>query len=79
MANLQLLRDSIDGYEPPPRNTKKKEKNITYRFFCQIIHGFEIATSIPEKGLKTKVEIRIGDLCLDKKCLSTTDKEGRFP
>lgn len=43
------------------------------------MQGFELATSIPESMLNTKVEIKIGNLSVDKDGCKTDFLNGHYP
>ena len=44
----------------PDRPFKDKSGKQPYRFYYQIINGYELATAIDEEKLNTRVEIQIG-------------------
>mmetsp|Transcript_3156 Transcript_3156/g.3058 ORF Transcript_3156/g.3058 Transcript_3156/m.3058 type:complete len:121 (+) Transcript_3156:405-767(+) len=57
LMNVQYVAERSDVERfPKPRS----QADQTYKFFAQILNGFEIAPSMPVDSLNTKVEIRIG-------------------
>ena len=61
----------------PDRNFRDKSGKQLYRFYYQIINGYELATAIDEEKLNTRVEIQIGG-AVNKKIITKTSK-GRYP
>jgi hypothetical protein len=59
------------------------EKNIKdttqYKFYWQILQGFELATNFKAEMLKTQVQLAIGDITTEKGLLKTGYAEGRYP
>lgn len=78
-ANIQLLRNGEAGVYEPVRMVKKKQGKQQYKFYFHILQGFELATSIPESMLNTKVEIKIGNLSVDKDGCKTDFLNGHYP
>lgn len=78
MMNVQFLRHDPLGSFNPERVLVEKGKKQAYKFYYQILSGFEIATQIDEDKLDTCVEIQIGNLTGAKKIRSEFSK-GRYP
>ena len=82
MANIQFLK-----WEPGVeynRMVKEKAGKTTYKFYCQILQGFELASCIaPDKKkadeLNTWVEVQIGNLSKTRGAIATEPKPGRYP
>jgi hypothetical protein len=66
------------------RFPKQRAVEAPYKFFAQIISGFEIAPSIPVKDLSVKVDFKIGNLSVvkkdnAKKSCTEVIKNSRYP
>lgn len=77
MANIQLLR-----YDPNKKKDRfckpeQRKRDLKYKFYYQICQGFELASSISEDKLRTSVQIKIGDLPVEK--CTTKKVAGRYP
>jgi len=79
MCNIQFLRFDPTGLYKPERVIKKKEGKQQYKFYFQILSGFELASVIPEGKLNTRVELTIGNLSVDTGNLKTPFARGRYP
>ena len=54
LANIQFLKyNDEEGGINHERVKKEKSGKIKYNFFCNILQGFELATSIPKLMLDT--------------------------
>ena len=87
MMSLRLVR-----YEMGAENRRvvtKSEKSV-FKFYCQIIQGFEIASCVPNEGLKvfgadgprdleTQVSVAIGNLTVDQGGLKTDTGYSWYP
>jgi len=56
--NLQYVKEGAEVERFPQQRSVEK----SYRVFAQILSGFEIAPSIKEEELETRVEIKLGNL-----------------
>ena len=74
--NCQFMR-----YNPlcdkPSRAIKENSGRQAYRFYYQILNGFELAGAIPQEKLNTKVELQIGTS--NSKKITTDKARGRYP
>lgn len=75
--NAQFLRFDPLGSFKPERVLKDKSGKQTYKFYYQILSGFELGSKLPEEHLETYVDLKIGNLPNDK--CKTEPKSGRFP
>lgn len=74
MANIQFLR-----WEPGVqynRAAKEKARKREYRFYSQMLHGFELASCKEAEELNTWAEVQIGNI---KAPITTAKKAGRYP
>jgi hypothetical protein len=78
-ANIQVLRFDKDKLYNPERKLTKRRGKQQYKFFFHILSGFEVATGIPETKLKTRVDIKIGNLDVIKDGLKTNFRNGHYP
>ena len=59
---------------------EKNAKDVTqYKFYWQILQGFELATNIKAEKLNTQVQLAIGDITAEKGLLKTKHSQGRYP
>ena len=74
LMNAQFLRFDPSGAQPN-RVVKDKSGKQQYKFYYQILSGFELGSKLPGT-LKTSVELTIGGKTRKN---WTPTKEGRFP
>lgn len=74
-----MLRFDKDKLYNPERKLTKKRGKQQYKFFFHILSGFELATGIREDKLKTRVDIKIGNLDVIKDGLKTNYQCGHYP
>lgn len=76
LMNVQYVWEGADIQRFP----KQRSVEGSYKIYAQILRGFELAPSIPEDQLNTKVEIKIGNQTVQKnKYLTEIIGHGRFP
>ena len=62
------------------RFPKQRGVEGTYKIFTQILSGFEIAPNLSVDSLKTSIDIKIGNIAMQKeKGMVTEAVVGRFP
>lgn len=75
--NVMFLRYNPLGGNPD-RPFKDKSGKQVYKFYQQILTGFEIATAIPSEDLNLRCELQLGGSQAGKK-LRTQQARGRYP
>lgn len=77
MANIQFLKWEPGVYYN--RIAMEKAGTTAYKFYCQVLQGFELASCVAAEDLNTSVEVQIGNLAQTKGSIATTRKAGRYP
>lgn len=65
LMNVRIIRFDKEKIFNPEREFVKSKEKVTYKFYCQILQGFEIASNIDPEKLETSVAISIGALTVE--------------
>lgn len=73
--NIQFISEGADVERFP----KQRSVEGAYRIFAQILSGYDIAPQYKDENLNTKIDIKIGNVAVQKEGITTEAALGRFP